>query len=69
MYSSFLQLSEAFLSSLEKLMVMLFEVLPHLPPTLHNPTYYSVMRLILGVARNMSTLKSFLSHFGSLQIL
>ncbi|CAI8051259.1 DNA-dependent protein kinase catalytic subunit [Geodia barretti] len=55
-------LSEAFLSSLEKLMVLLFEVLPRLPPDLQMPTYYAVMRLILGVAANRSALKSFLSH-------
>ena len=59
------QLSEAFLSSLEKLMVLLFEVLPRLPPDLQMPTYYAVMRLILGVAANRSALKSFLSHVGS----
>ena len=58
------QLSESFLSSLEKLMVLLFEILPHLPPAVHMPTYYAVMRLILGVADNRTALKSFLSHIG-----
>ena len=58
------QLSEAFLSSLEKLMVLLFQVLPHLPPDLHMPTYYAVMRLIVGVTANRNILQSFLSHIG-----
>ena len=47
-------------------MVLLFEVLPRLPPDLTMPTYYAVMRLIIGVAGNRSALKSFLSHIGSL---
>ena len=45
-------------------MVLLFEILPHLPPAVHMPTYYAVMRLILGVADNRTALKSFLSHIG-----
>ena len=45
-------------------MVLLFEVLPHFPPNLNMPTYYAVMRLILGVADDRTALKSFLSHIG-----
>ena len=45
-------------------MVLLFEVLPRLPPAMHMPTYYAVMRLILGVADNRTALKNFLSHVG-----
>ena len=45
-------------------MVLLFEVFPHIPLDMHMPTYYAVMRLILGVADNRTSLKSFLSHIG-----
>ena len=63
------QLSEAFMSSLEKLMVLLFEVIPHFPPAPNKPTYHAVMRLIIGVADNRTALKSFLSQIGVFGVL
>ena len=60
------QLSETFLHSLEKLMVLLFEYFPLLPPILHKPVFFAVMKMILGMAANWSTLKTFLSQIGEL---
>ena len=62
----FRQLSESFLLSLEKLMVLLFECFPHIPAVKQTPTAYAVMRMIMGIATNRTALKKFLSYIGEL---
>ena len=59
-----MQLSELLLHSLEKLMVLLFECYPLLPPVTHKPVYFAVLKLILGLSTNWTTLKAFLSQIG-----
>ena len=45
-------------------MVLLFECFPLIPQVNHPPTYYAVMRMIVGMATSRTTLKSFLSDVG-----
>ena len=45
-------------------MVLLFEYFPLLPPVSHKPVFFAVMKMILGMATNWSTLKTFLSQIG-----
>ena len=45
-------------------MILLFECFPHVPPSNHKATYFAVVRLILGISGNRTTLKTFLSHVG-----
>ena len=48
----------------EKLLVLLFECFPLIPPVHHKPTYYAVVRMVMGIATSRTTLKTFLSHVG-----
>ena len=45
-------------------MVLLFEYFPLLPPVSHKPVFFAVLKRILGMATNWSTLKTFLSQIG-----
>ena len=54
------------MSSLEKLMALLFECLPLLPPGYRKQTFFAVLKLILGISPNRTALKTFLSHVGKL---
>ena len=45
-------------------MVLLFECYPLLPPVTHKPVYFAVLKLILGLSTNWTTLKAFLSQIG-----
>jgi hypothetical protein len=56
------------MTSLEKLMILLFECFPLLPQGYRKQTFFAILKLILGISSNRATLKTFLSHVGKTTI-
>ncbi len=59
-----LQVSDAFLASLEKLTVMLIEHFPHLHWKLRPSAFFSVLRILIALAPKGATFRGFLSKIG-----
>ena len=65
MQKSYSQVSDTFLLSLEKLVVMMIEQFPTMHIKLHFLCFYSILRILVALAPKGGAFRGFLSKIGT----
>lgn len=61
----YIQISESFIQSLERLIILFFECYPNLEGSSRAHSHTALLNIIMGVAgASRATLKTFLAHIG-----